>query len=245
VLGAMGRPTSLADAFVIESLGMAARSAGFAVPGALGVQEAGFIMVCGLFAIPADIAIALSMVKRARELWVGIPGLMLWQWSEVQRLMRRHTIQRSVAGAGVSRTLGWSLRGPRISHWQVGSPPSPVTSGLMGWSSSGARTRTGSKHAVATDDRPVSTHRIFNRAAPGMFEESKCKDEKCALCAPRSAFELQCARASGRHPVNRLDSTEVETMTSPCAPRGSTAEGRLFRSIGSIGRDTDLQGRFR
>jgi putative membrane protein len=93
VLGAMGRPTSLADAFVIESLGMAARSAGFAVPGALGVQEAGFIMVCGLFAIPADIAIALSMVKRARELWVGIPGLMLWQWSEVQRLIRRHTIQ--------------------------------------------------------------------------------------------------------------------------------------------------------
>jgi hypothetical protein len=57
-------------------------------------------MVCGLFAIPADIAIALSMVKRARELWVGIPGLMLWQWSEVQRLIRRHTIQRSLAGQG-------------------------------------------------------------------------------------------------------------------------------------------------
>jgi hypothetical protein len=104
VLGALGRPTCLADVFVIESLGMAARSAGFAVPGALGVQEAGFIMVCGLFAIPADSAIALSMVKRARELGVGIPGLMLWQWTEVQRLIRRHTIQRSLARAGVSRT---------------------------------------------------------------------------------------------------------------------------------------------
>ncbi|MCW3475949.1 lysylphosphatidylglycerol synthase domain-containing protein [Limobrevibacterium gyesilva] len=88
-LTAMGRPTSLAEAFVIESLGMAARSAGFVVPGALGVQEAGFIVVCDLFAIPAETAIALSMVKRARELLVGVPGLVLWQWSEGRRLLQR------------------------------------------------------------------------------------------------------------------------------------------------------------
>ena len=88
VLAAMGHagPTSLAEAFVIESLGMAARSAGFAVPGALGVQEAGFVVVCALFGIPADAAIALSMVKRARELVVCLPGLLIWQWAEVKRL---------------------------------------------------------------------------------------------------------------------------------------------------------------
>jgi putative membrane protein len=90
-LMAMGRPTPLAEAFVIESLGMAARSAGFAVPGALGVQEAGFIVVCGLFDIPPDTAIALSMVKRARELLVGIPGLIAWQWAEGKRLLRPRT----------------------------------------------------------------------------------------------------------------------------------------------------------
>ncbi len=88
-LTAMGRPTSFAEAFVIESLGMAARSAGFAVPAALGVQEAGFIVVCGLFAIPPETAIALSMVKRARELVVGLPGLVAWQWSEGRRLLVR------------------------------------------------------------------------------------------------------------------------------------------------------------
>ncbi len=88
-LFAMGHAPTLAQAFVIESLGMAARSAGFAVPGALGVQEAGFIVVCDLFGIGADIAIALSMVKRARELLVGIPGLVAWQWSEGKRLLRR------------------------------------------------------------------------------------------------------------------------------------------------------------
>jgi putative membrane protein len=88
-LTAMGREVSLAEAFVIESLGMAARSVGFAVPGALGVQEAGFIVVCDLFGIPPDAAIALSMVKRARELTVGLPGLVAWQWAEGKRLLRR------------------------------------------------------------------------------------------------------------------------------------------------------------
>jgi putative membrane protein len=89
VLTAMGRPTGWTEAFVIESLGMAARSAGFAVPAALGVQEAGFVVVGGLFGIHPDTAIALSMVKRARELMVGIPGLMAWQWSEGRRLLHR------------------------------------------------------------------------------------------------------------------------------------------------------------
>jgi putative membrane protein len=88
-LTAMGAPVSLVQALVIESLGMAARSAGFVVPGALGVQEAGFILVCELFQIPADTAIALSMVKRVRELAVGLPGLVAWQWSEGKRLARR------------------------------------------------------------------------------------------------------------------------------------------------------------
>ncbi len=88
-LYAMGAPVGWEQAFVIESLGQAARSAGFAVPGALGVQEAGFILVCGLFGIHPDTGIALSMVKRARELAVGLPGLVAWQWAEGKRLLRR------------------------------------------------------------------------------------------------------------------------------------------------------------
>jgi putative membrane protein len=85
VLLAIGAPVGLTQAFVIESLGMAARSAGFALPGALGVQEGGFILVCGLFGVSPDAAIALSMVKRLREVLIGIPGLIIWQWSEIKR----------------------------------------------------------------------------------------------------------------------------------------------------------------
>ncbi len=82
VLAAMGHLPSAVAALCIESLGMAARSVGFAIPGALGVQEAGFVLVSGLFGVPADAALALSMVKRARELLVGATGLVAWQGSE-------------------------------------------------------------------------------------------------------------------------------------------------------------------
>jgi uncharacterized membrane protein YbhN (UPF0104 family) len=89
VLAAMGHPVGAGGAFVVESLGMAARSAGFLVPGALGVQEGGFVLVGSLIGLPPDAAIALSMVKRARELLVGVPGLLAWQWLEGARLLAR------------------------------------------------------------------------------------------------------------------------------------------------------------
>jgi putative membrane protein len=74
----IGHDVSMADAFVIESLGMAARSAGFAVPGAVGVQEGGFVLVAGLFGISATDAVALSMLKRIREVVIGLPALLTY-----------------------------------------------------------------------------------------------------------------------------------------------------------------------
>ena len=51
------------------------RGAAFAIPGAFGAQEAGLILLCGLFEIPPDQAFALSLMKRAADLVVGVPGL--------------------------------------------------------------------------------------------------------------------------------------------------------------------------
>jgi putative membrane protein len=75
-LWALGHKVTPRDSFVIESLAMAARSAGFAVPGAVGVQEGGFVLVCGLFGVPTEAALALSVLKRVRELVVGVPALL-------------------------------------------------------------------------------------------------------------------------------------------------------------------------
>jgi putative membrane protein len=74
---ALGHRVSIVESFVIESLAMAARSAGFAVPGAVGVQEGGFVLVCGLFGVPAETALALSVLKRVREVMIGAPALLV------------------------------------------------------------------------------------------------------------------------------------------------------------------------
>ena len=65
---------------VIESLGQAVRSAGFFIPGALGVQEGGYVLLCGLFGIPADQALALALIRRLRDIALGLPGLIVWRW---------------------------------------------------------------------------------------------------------------------------------------------------------------------
>ncbi len=79
VLRALGHAVTPANAFVVESLGMAARSAGFAIPAALGVQEGGFVLAGAAIGVAAAPAIVLSLVKRLREVLVGLIGLGLWR----------------------------------------------------------------------------------------------------------------------------------------------------------------------
>jgi putative membrane protein len=72
----LGTPVGWRDAFVLESLGQAIRGAGFAIPGALGVQEGGYLLLAPLAGLAPDAALALSLAKRTRELLLGLPGLL-------------------------------------------------------------------------------------------------------------------------------------------------------------------------
>jgi putative membrane protein len=83
----MGHPVSLAEALVIESLMHAIRGAAFALPGSLGAQEGGLILLCAVFGIPPEQALALSLVKRAGDLAVGVPGLLGWHVMEWGRIV--------------------------------------------------------------------------------------------------------------------------------------------------------------
>ncbi len=78
----MGYEVGFLEAIVIESLAQAVRGAAFAVPGALGAQEGGLIALCAVFGIPAEAALALSLIKRLADLVVGLPSLMLWHAME-------------------------------------------------------------------------------------------------------------------------------------------------------------------
>lgn len=71
----LGSPIGLAPAIAFHGLSFLARSAGFFIPGALGIQEGGYVLIGTIMGIPAETALALALIRRARELLFGLPGL--------------------------------------------------------------------------------------------------------------------------------------------------------------------------
>ncbi len=88
ILQFIGAPAGWLDALVLESLGQAVRGAAFAVPGALGVQEGGYLLLAPFVGLQPDAALALSLAKRARELLLGLPGLLYLYLCERDRRRR-------------------------------------------------------------------------------------------------------------------------------------------------------------
>ena len=84
----LGAPVSLAQAIVIDSLLYGIRSVAFMVPNAIGVQEGGYIMLGGLFGVGPDVSLALSLVRRGRDLVIAVPTLLAWQMIEGRRAWR-------------------------------------------------------------------------------------------------------------------------------------------------------------
>jgi putative membrane protein len=87
----MGAPLGIGPVIVLESLLYAARSIAFAVPNAVGVQEGAYIMLGAAFGLTPEVALALSLLKRARDLVIGAPALIAWQVLESHRLVRRRS----------------------------------------------------------------------------------------------------------------------------------------------------------
>jgi glycosyltransferase 2 family protein len=88
-LSALGHPVSVGDAVMVTALVEAASSSAFLVPGALGVQEGTFLVLGNVLGLPADVSLALALVRRARDVLVYGPALALWQVSEGKRIIAR------------------------------------------------------------------------------------------------------------------------------------------------------------
>lgn len=80
----IGVRIGLLPVIAIESLVCAARSAAVFVPNALGVQEAAYAVLAPLFGIGAEFGLAVSLLKRARDIALGVPILMVWHAAEGQ-----------------------------------------------------------------------------------------------------------------------------------------------------------------
>jgi putative membrane protein len=85
----LGHPIDWPQAVFIESLIQALRTMVFILPAAVGVQEGGFVVLGGLVGIEPHMTLALALMRRVRELFWGVPGLLAWQISEAQRLRKQ------------------------------------------------------------------------------------------------------------------------------------------------------------
>jgi putative membrane protein len=81
-----GHPVGAKAALVLESMTQAMRHLAFVVPAGLGVQEAGLVLFGHALGISSELALAVSMAKRMREVLCGLPALISWQWLEGRRL---------------------------------------------------------------------------------------------------------------------------------------------------------------
>jgi putative membrane protein len=89
VLHLMHVPISLWDVLSLESLIFTLRSVAFFIPGALGVQEVAYALAAPLFGLPPESALALSLAKRARDVAIGLPTLLCWQFAEARHIAAR------------------------------------------------------------------------------------------------------------------------------------------------------------
>jgi putative membrane protein len=83
---ALGVPIDFDDALAIEALLSAMAAIAFLVPVNAGVQEAGYAGLGAIFGVPPELSLAVSLVRRARDLAVGVPILLIWQLLEMRRL---------------------------------------------------------------------------------------------------------------------------------------------------------------
>jgi len=101
----MGMKMPLINVLVIESLIFVLRSVAFAIPGALGVQEAAYVLLGPLLGLAAPAALALSLAKRARDLAIGLPALLAWQVGESRALGRAKRARKLGLAAATNRTI--------------------------------------------------------------------------------------------------------------------------------------------
>lgn len=96
---ALGVDIAFDDALAIEALLSAVAALTFLVPVNAGVQEAGYAGLGMIFGVPPELSLGVSLVRRARDIAVGLPILLVWQYTEMRRL-RQARRTRVMAGTG-------------------------------------------------------------------------------------------------------------------------------------------------
>jgi len=95
----LGAPVGLPAALAIDAVTSGAKAVAFAVPGGLGVQEGALVLLGQAFGIPPSTSVALSLVRRGRDLALAAPVLALWQLRHGARIWRVGPDRTAVDGS--------------------------------------------------------------------------------------------------------------------------------------------------
>jgi putative membrane protein len=85
----IGVRIELASVIAMESLVSAAKSAAVFIPNALGVQEASYALLAPLFGVGAEFGLAVSLLRRARDIAISVPIVLISQIAEGRRAVAR------------------------------------------------------------------------------------------------------------------------------------------------------------
>jgi putative membrane protein len=99
----LGVHIGIGEALAIEGLLHMMLAVVVLVPGYAGVQEAGYVGLGALFGVPPEIALSVSLLRRARDIAIGIPVLLAWQAIEGYRRVRAAKIASPPPDAGSAR----------------------------------------------------------------------------------------------------------------------------------------------
>jgi putative membrane protein len=89
----IGIRVELKSVLALEALVSAIRSTAVFIPHALGAQEAAYALLSPLFGVGAEFGLAVSVLKRARDLAIGVPILLIWQVIEAHRARSRPAVR--------------------------------------------------------------------------------------------------------------------------------------------------------
>jgi glycosyltransferase 2 family protein len=83
----MGAHVDFLSVLAVESFVCAVKSAAILVPGGLGVQEATYAVLAPLLGVGSPLGLAVSLLKRARDIALGVPVLLISQAMEGRRAL--------------------------------------------------------------------------------------------------------------------------------------------------------------
>jgi putative membrane protein len=86
----LGSDLDLMGGFAIEGLLHIMMASAILIPGYAGVQEAGYVALGSVFGVPPEISLGVSLVRRGRDIAIGIPILLVWQFIEARNLKGRN-----------------------------------------------------------------------------------------------------------------------------------------------------------